>query len=909
MKESSGRPDPDALLEHVVAEEERGARAKLKIFFGFAPGVGKTYAMLESSRRLLADGIDVVVGCVETHGRPETAGLAAGLPELPRRRVEYRGVSLEELDLDAALARRPAVLLVDELAHTNAPGSRHVKRWQDVQELLDAGIDVDTTLNVQHVESLNDVVAQVTGVRVRETVPDSVLDRADEIELIDLPPDELLERLQEGKVYIPEQARHAANNFFQKGNLHALREMALRRTAEHVDEDVRAYRTTHSIGRTWATAERLLVCVGPGSQSARLVRSARRLAGGLRAPWTAVHVEVTTRNPLSESDQMQLDAQLRLAESLGADAVRLSGSSVAEAVLDFARKHNVTRILVGKPRHGRWRDLLRGSVLDALVRKSGDIDIQVLGGEKPSEPPRPFVGPSEPFDWKAYARGAFLVAISTALSALGFGLLDLPDVVMIYLLANMIVAVRYGRGASIFTAALSVLSFDFFFVPPAFTFSVSDMRYVLTFGVMFTVAVVLSTLATRLRFQEASARTREERTRALLDLSRDLGAAVDEREVAQATCRRVQTVFGRKNVILLPDESGALVPFAESEPVPLGTQEMAVAHWAYDLGQSAGHGTETLPGSRISCLPFLAGGRTFGVLAVLAEESTPTLASAERDHLEAFVQLAALTFERARFADEAKAAALRARTEELRSSLLSTVSHDLRTPLAAITGAASTLRASEARLSREERTDLLTSIGDEAERLERLVSNLLDMTRVDAGGLEMHREWVPIEEIVGSALSRLEKKLADRKVAMNLPETLPLVSVDPLLFEQVLFNLLENAVKHTPEGTPIEIAARSTVGDPKAVELEVSDRGPGFGDESPPRLFEKFARGSNAASSGVGLGLAICRGVVVAHGGTISAENRAGGGATFRIVLPLPEEPPGVADAEMEAREGEPRAT
>lgn len=888
MNEPEARPDPDSLLARVTAQEERERRAKLKIFFGFAPGVGKTFAMLESARRLRAEGVDVVAACVETHGRTETAELLEGLEILPRRRVSYRGVALEELDLDAALARRPSLILVDELAHTNAPGSRHIKRWQDVLELLETGIDVHTTLNVQHVESLNDVVAQVTSVRVRETVPDSILDRADEIELIDLPPEALLERLREGKVYIPDQARHAAGNFFRLGNLLSLRELALRRTAERVDHDVQAYRETHAIDVPWPASERLLVCLGPGPSSSRVLRAARRLATGLRAPWIVAVVEVSTRTPLSERDRGRLDENLRLAESMGAEVVRLTGARVAEALLAYARKRNVTRLLVGKPRHPRWRDLLRGSLIEELVRKSGTLDVQVIAGDDspPGGEKNPPIAPVKA--GRHYGAAALAVALATGLSAIGSGLLDSPDVVMLYLLAIMIVAVRFGRGASLFASALSVASFDFFFVPPTYTFSVEDIRYTLTFVMMFAVGFVISTLASRLRFQGESARVREERTAALLTLSRELAAAVDERSVAQTACAQIRAVFEIPAAILLPNNSGELVAVAEAGSVELGAQDLAVAHWSYDLGKNAGRGTDTLPGSRVACSPLVAGGATLGVLIVVPDPAKARLDGAQQDLLDAFARQAALAIERARLAEEAKSSALRARAEEMRSSLLSTVSHDLRSPLAAITGAATTLRDADERLGDRQRDEMLDTICEEAERLERLVGNLLDMTRLEAGGLPVKQEWVPLEEVVGSALTRTESALAGRNVTTSLPASLPLLRADPVLLEQAFVNLLENAAKHTPAGTPVEIAARA---EKDAVVVEVSDRGPGFSLAEAPRLFEKFVRGTGTRESGavpgVGLGLAICRGIVEAHGGSVTAKPREGGGATFLVTLPI----------------------
>lgn len=890
--DSEKRPDPDALLRRVTAEEERKRRAKLKIFFGFAPGVGKTFSMLESARRLAEQGVDVVVGCVETHGRRETEALVEGLEVLPRRVVSYRSARLEELDLEAALERRPRVLLVDELAHTNAPGVRHAKRYQDVLDLLDAGIEVHTTLNVQHVESLNDVVAQVTQVRVRETVPDAILDRADEIELVDLPPEELLERLREGKVYVPEQATRAARHFFQRGNLLALRELALRRTADRVDADVQAYREEHAIERTWAAAERILVCVGPSPASARVIRGARRMAAGLRAPWIAAYVETTLSAPLSPEDAERLDAHLRLAESLGGEIARLSGDRISEAILSHALKHDVTRIVVGKPTHPRLRDRLRGSLLDEIVRGSGDIDVHVISGDSAegtlaARPPR--IEPLVPT--LDYAWSVLLVVVATGFAALLRTALALPDLVVLYLAVIILVAGRFGRGPSLLAAVLSVASYDFFFVPPFYTFAVSDGRHALTFLIMFATGLFIGGQTRRIRQQEQHARERERRTAALYALSRELGSALDERRTAGILVEHMRDVFGCGVALLVPGpEAGSLRELASAGAVAIGPAEEGVAKWVLEHGRSAGRGTDTLPGARVVCLPLRARADVLGVV-LLAQPEGRTLDLGERDLLDAFIRQAALALERARLAEEAKTAALKARSEEMRSSLLSAVSHDLRTPLAVITGAATTLRDDSTTLVKPHERELLETLCEEAERLEHLVSNLLDMTRMESGGFRVQREWVPLDEIVGSALARTEPRLGGRPIETMLDEALPLLSVDPVLFEQVFVNLLENVAKYTPAGSPVEIAAR-----PAGVHavVEVRDRGPGIPRGTEERIFEKFFRGVHVGIGGVGLGLPICRSIVEAHGGTITAENRSGGGATFRILLPLLEGAPSV---------------
>ncbi|MBV8759902.1 MAG: sensor histidine kinase KdpD [Deltaproteobacteria bacterium] len=876
MSDEPERPDPDALLR-----AQAPARARLKIFFGASPGVGKTYAMLESARRQKAEGSDVVVGVVETHGRAETQALVAGLDVLPRRRVAYRGIDLDELDVDAAIARKPELILVDELAHSNAPGVRHPKRWQDVMDLLDAGIDVYTTLNVQHVESLVDAVDQITGVRVRETVPDAVLERADEIELIDLPPDELLERLAEGKVYVPDQARRAIENYFRRGNLMALRELALRRTAERVDADVQAYRREQRIRALWPTRERLLVCIGPSPASEKLVRAARRLAEGMHAPWYAVHVDVTGAPPLSADDRDRVEAHIALAESLGGEALRITGATVAAAVLAFARERNVTRIVAGKPTHSRWRDRIRGSLLDALIRGSGDIEIHVIA---PSEEPAPRAAAEPPpTQWGGYIRGTAAVTVATTIGALAGGRLDLPDDVMLYLFAIMLAALG-GRGPGLAAAALSVAAYDFFFIPPRYTLVVSDIRHLMTFAVMFTVGTALGSLVARLRHAEAASLQRERRTAALLAFTADSAAARDVADVAAAVVAHVEDALAAPTVVLAPVADGTLSALAGLQP--LAENEMAVARWAHEHGRPAGRGTDTLPAARLLAVPL---GADAGVACVQIERARRRIDLEGRRLIEAIARQAGVAIARLRLAGEAREAALRVQAEELRSSLLSTVSHDLRTPLAIITGTASELRDRTVGADRES----LDTIVDETRRLTKILENLLAITRVESGA-DVKREWVPVEEIVGAALARTESVLAGRDVAIHVDAELG-VEVDPVLTEQLLLNLLENAAKHTPAATPIEIRAlRDGVG----VAIEVSDRGPGLPPGPPEQVFAKFFRGPDTRTAGAGLGLAVCRGIAVAHGGRIEALRRDGGGATFRVWLPGGDAPRGEAPPE-----------
>lgn len=890
MQEPHDRPDPDMLLRRLQDEEQRAKRGTLKVFFGFAPGVGKTYRMLQVAHELAdVQQLDVVVGIVEDHRRADTAALVAGLELVPRRQVVYRGRTLEELDVDAILARAPKVVLIDELAHTNAPGSRHPKRWQDIEELRDAGIDVLSTLNVQHVESLNDVVAQITRVQVRETVPDSVLDRADAIELVDIAPEELLQRLKEGKVYLPDQAERAAEHFFSRGNLLALRELALRRTAQHVDEDVLAYRAEHGVSTTWAVGERLLVCVGPAPSSGRLIRAAARMAAGLRCPWVACYVESSALETMSAADRERLEVHLRVAESLGASVTRLAGQRVSEVLLVYARRNNVTRIILGKPTHSRFRDRLWGSLLDEVVRGSGDIDVHVISGEDPSDATarrEPGARAHAPLRHYGYATAvvAFTLAVAMALRIT----LDLPDLEMLFLLAVMLVAAAFGRGPSVLAAALGVACYDFFFVPPFETFHVDDRRYLLTFAMMFAVGLAMSELAARLRRQERDALGREERTAVLYALTRELAAMEVAGDIASRAARHASRVFSARTVLFAPSEAGDLQQLgAAPHDTALDVNDVVVAKWTFEHDELAGLGTDTLPGSPVLAVPLRAGQARLGVLVLVPAERRQ-LRSDQRAFLDVFARQVAAALARARLSEEAKAAAFRAKTEEMRSSLLSAVSHDLRTPLASITGAATVLR-DDLDLPGDTKLELVESIVDQAERLERLVANLLDMTRLESGGVTLRKDWVPLDEIVGSALTRLEDRLGARPVRVDIAADVPLVWVDPVLFEQLFVNLLENADKYTPPGSLIEIRAWPLG---EQVAIDFLDEGPGLPSGAEALVFEKFFRGPHPGVGGAGLGLPICKGVVEAHGGTITAESRASGGAAFHILIPNGGSPP-----------------
>jgi two-component system sensor histidine kinase KdpD len=909
------RPDPDALLAAVQAEEAKRARGRLKIFLGYAAGVGKTYAMLEAAHQRRAEGVDVVIGYVETHKRPETEGLVRGLEVIARRRIEYRGTFLEEMDFDAVLARRPRLALVDEFAHTNAPGSRHSKRYQDVQELLDSGIDVYTTLNIQHLESLNDVVAQITGVRIRETVPDTAIDDADDIEVVDLPPAELLQRLQEGKVYVPEQVARAIQRFFREGNLTALREMALRRAAERVDDQMRDYMQTRAIPGPWPAHERLMVLLGSSPLSERLIRSARRLADELNAEWFAVHVETPAIARMTIDERETIAESLRLAEELGGVPVTVRGRWPAETAIGYARKQNITKILVGKPLRSRWQEFLHGSTVDQLLRQGGSIDVYVISATAEGPPPVrvPSLRPSRPY--RRYAQSASLVLAATLLgfvldpaltsekwnlflSLLSQGTripisltgpaIEPTNLAMIYLMVVVIAAISWGRGPAIVASILSVVAFDFFFVVPYLTFAVSDTQYLLTFAALLIVGLVMSTLTSRAREQASLAQRRQEETAELYDLSRDLSSAPHLEAILQTLIRHVEDTFHREAAVFLPaaspDQSIRLA--SANRALPLDDNETAVADWVLRHGQPAGRNTDTLPAARLRYLPLKTARGVVGVLGVSGpEESSRLLTSEEWRLLEAFASQASLAIERSALEQAARQAQVLQATERLQTALLNSISHDLRTPLVSITGALSSLQEDETHLDMATRRNLVENALDEAERLNRLVGNLLSMTRLEAGAMRIAKEPCELQDVVGSALTQMEEPLAGRKVSVSIPDELPLVPMDFVLMDQVFVNLLDNAVKYSPSGAPIEVSARR---DGNNVVAEVADRGVGIPAEDLARVFDKFYRVQRPEMvGGTGLGLSICRGIVEAHGGAIEARPRPGGGTVVAVTLPL----------------------
>ncbi len=896
---SDERPDPDALLARVREDETRAKRGRLKIFFGAAAGVGKSYAMLEDARRQAADGADVVVGYVELHGRADTEALLEGLEVLPAMRIEHRGIGLREFDLDAALARHPGLILVDELAHTNVPGARHPKRWQDIEELLQAGVDVYTTVNVQHIESLNDVVAQITGVQVRETIPDGVFDRADEVELIDLPPDDLIERLREGRVYGGEKSERALKEFFRKGNLIALRQLALRATADRVDAAMREYRERHAILAPWVAGERLLVCVGPDALSERVVRAARRLALAHHAQWLAAYVETPSLQRLPQDARDRVLHTLRLAGELGAETANLSGDSVAAELIALARTRNCSKIIVGKPLTPRWRDRLKRSLVDELIRTSGAIDIYVITGEESEvsvAPPRTPVPSSK---WPAYAKGAGVVALATGICELISPYVDRTNLVMVYLLATVVTAWRFGRGPSILGAVLGVMLFDFLFVPPYYSFAVSDTQYVITFMVMLAVGLIISGLTAFGRRQAAVARHRERRTSELYALSRELAASRDLTGLGAILVHHVTATMDCEAVVLLPDADRHLqdmTNFTTRGQVrlqgsvnrfPVPGNELGIAQYAFDHQEKAGLNTSTLAGADSIYLPLNALKRCVGVLAVRPHDLRQLQVPEQMHLLEAFTSQTAVAMERVQLAEAAQAVGVEIESERMRNAVLSSISHDFRTPLATIIGAASTLLENEsAPIDGVRRRTLLRGVLDEAQRMNRLMANLLDLTRWSAGRIALKLEWVSIGELVGAVLARLDDALAGRDVKVDAADPLPLVRCDEVLIAQVLTNLVENAIRHTPPGTAISIHAETSNGELK---VRVRDHGPGLPPGEETRVFDKFHRvHAEEAQSGFGLGLSICKYIVEAHGGRISASNAADGGAEFRFTLPMP---------------------
>lgn len=887
----SKRPDPDVLLAQMISERVRGARGRLKIFFGACPGVGKTYAMLTAARHLQAQGVDVVIGIVESHGRAETEALVAGLECLPRRAYNHRNQWLEEFDLDAALARRPGVLLVDELAHSNVAQSRHVKRWQDVEELLSAGINVYTTVNVQHFDSMCEVVGGITGIRITETLPDRLFDEADEVQLVDLPPEELLQRLQDGKVYVAQQAERAIKGFFRKGNLLALRELALRRTADRVDEDVTAYRRERAVEPVWPTQDSLLVCIGGQPGSEKLVRKTARLAAQLNSRWHALYVETPALERLSDTQRHAILNVLKLAGELGAKTAVLPGADAAEVVLGYARANNLAKIIIGRTRLRRdWRRWLRAvSFAERLSALAPDLDVIITDGQDarartlaPVEAEQ-----STPIPWLGYALATLAVMLVTALATPLRERIDSANIVMLFLLAVLFAAFKLGRGPAIFSSFLSLAAFDFFFVPPLFSFAISDVEYLITFAVMLTVALITANLTANLRFQARVAESRERRMRALYELAHELSSVLTIEPITAIGDRFVASLFGVRAVLLLPNDEELLQEPSLPEGVTL-MPDIGIAQWVFDHDEQAGCGTDTLPSAAHLYVPLRGTTRTRGVLVLEPRGKQWMLVPEQTRLLETFAALVGIAVERVHYIAIAQEALVRMESERLRHSLLASLSHDLRTPLTALVGLADALMLVKPVLTGSH-LEFASALRAQALRTNAQVNNVLEMARLQAGRVRLRQEWQPLEDVVGAALQTSSLALSQHHVEIELADNLPLLSMDAVLMERVLCNILENAAKYAPANTEIQLTA---IVSGSQVVITVADQGPGLPAGMAHRIFEKFTRGDDESSvPGVGLGLAIVRAIMEAHGGQVSAENRPTGGAIFHLQLPVGEAP------------------
>ena len=887
------RPSPEALLE--TARREEGRFGKLRIFVGAAPGVGKTYEMLLQAHARKKDGYDVVVGAVETHGRKETETLLEGLEVIPRRRIEYRGQWLEEMDLDAIIARRPQIVLVDELAHSNVAGGRHPKRYLDVEELLSHGIDVYSAVNIQHIDSLNDVVAQITHVRVRETVPDSIFDRADAVELVDLTPDDLIQRLKEGKVYVPKQAERALEHFFSPANLTALRELALRRTAERVDEQLLTQMQAGAISGPWAAGERILVCISEDPRAAGLVRYAKRLADRLHGPWTALYVESPRSLQYTEEERDRIADTLRLAETLEGEAVTMpsAGRRIADDVIGYAESHNVTHIIIGKSSRSRWFEILHGSVVHDLVRRSGNISVHVIAGDAVAGEPIPKKTLRTADDAAAFDLGQYVVALAVIAVALGVGeaiqpWLGVENVDLVFLTAVVGVAVRYGLWPSLVASIAASLCYNFFFLPPIYTFTITDPTNVAAFFFFIVMAVIVSNVAARVRTQAVAAMSRARTTESLYLFSRKLAGAGTLDDVLWAAAYQTASMLEVRVVLLLPEDDSIVVKAGYPPEDTLDAADLAAAKWTWQSNQPAGRGSATLPGAKRLFLPMHTGRGAVGVVGLDGDKSGPLLTPDQRRLLDALMDQTALAIERVRLVDDLEGARRAAETDRLRSALLTSISHDLKTPLAAVLGAAGTLRSLSKDLDERAKADLVATITDEAERLNRFIANLLDMTKLESGAIVPNADMHDLGEIVGSALERASKILAQHRVEVDLAKDLPMVRIDPVLFEQVLFNLLDNAAKYAPVDTTVRIQSWRDGG---SVGLQVLDEGDGIPPGELENIFDKFyrVRKIDQVRAGTGLGLAISRGFIEAMHGTISAANRTDRtGAIFTVRLPVP---------------------
>ncbi len=879
------RPNPDALLAEIQREEKAAKRGRLKIFFGMCPGVGKTYAMLEAARQRKAEGADIVIGIVETHGRAETEALLAGLDIVPRKAQEHRGITITEMDIDALLARRPQLVLVDELAHTNAPGSRHPKRFQDVVELLDAGMDVYSTLNVQHLESRFDVVRQFTGVSVQETVPDSIVDQAGEIELVDLTPEQLRKRLADGKVYMGARAATAAENFFRGENLTALREMALRYTAERVDQELRDVMRARRIGSRRTSAQRLAVAVGPSPYSAPLIRWTRRIAAAMDAPWLAIYVE--TSRPLDEAQKTRLTKNLSLARQLGAEVVMTTGDDVATALVEAAREQNVTQIVVGKPLgHPLWEWLKGGSLSSRVIRRSGGMDVHVLSSEKTEPQPRP--APAAQMRgqnlWRDCAWGLGMVAAVTAICWSLQRWIGYQSVSLVYLLTVVLMALVLNRWASLLAAALSAVLWDYIFIPPVFTFRIGTFHDAMMFATYFIVAVSMGHITNRLHVRELAERKRRQRTLSLNRLLESVSASTSLNDGLRRAIAEVDALFQTHCAVLLSSPDGKLTttPHPASTLLP-NEKQIGVANWAFDREQIAGRFTDTLPDATSLYIPLQTSKGRLGVLGVNMEQRK-TLTLDERELLETFAAQIAALIERYRLMEDAALARLTEESERLYRTLLDSVSHELKTPLAVIETATEGMTSQCQNALPSQGRMFLEEIRRANNRLRITVSNLLDMTRIEAGRVPLNLEWFDVADLFQSASERVKSEVTPERIEISVPADMPSVRLDFLMMEQALANLLTNAAAYSPAGSPIRMSAELDKG---TLALRVTDQGIGLAPGEETRVFQKFYRGAQSKPGGTGLGLSIVRGFARAHRGDVSAENNAAGGATFTIRLPV----------------------
>ena len=878
------RPSPEALL----AEAKLETRGRLKIFLGASPGVGKTYAMLQAAQDRLKEQSDVIIGVVETHGRKETEELVKGLEIIPLKTVDYRGRIFQEMDLEAIIQRRPTIVLVDELAHTNVPGCSHVKRYQDVEDILNAGINVYSTLNIQHLESLNDIVERITSVKVRETLPDSVLADADEIELIDLSPEDLLKRMAEGKVYVPEQAKRAIQNFFSPGNLTALREMALRHAAERVDAQMVNYMRAHAISGPWPARERILVCVGDDSAGARLIRVAKRVAERRDAPWVAVYVETHRHLSLSEQDKDRIDHAMRLAEQLGAETVTLQGEDVSQEILTYAKEHNCTMLVVGRPHKRGWKNLLGVSKTDQLLSRCAAYDVLLIGDDDSEAIPSDIQHRKikEATNWLSYFLSGFGVALATGIGFFIGQWLPVANISVGFLIVVMLVAMRLGRGPAIFASISSFLAFNFFFGEPRFSFSLTDTHFILTIFFFLAAAILVSNLASRAQNQVETSKLSARRTSNLYEFSRKIAAAVTKDDVFWAVVHHVAATIHGKSLILQNVEGRLQIAAGYPPEDQISDKDAAAADWAWTNGRKAGRGSTTLPTSEWLFLPLKTAHGSVGVLGIQME-GQEFMAPDESRLLEALADQAAVAIERTSLVADVEAARLATETGRLRSALLSSLSHDLRTPLVSILGAATSLIEYQTKLSATDRLELSQTILDESERLNRFVQNLLDMTKLESGALKPKIDWVELRDVISAALEKAHKLLKRRQVRVDIDPDSPLMCIDPILIEQVFFNLIDNACKYSPQGSTITIWSR--VRDQQIL-IEVCDQGEGIAEPDRERIFDMFYRvyHTDKQTAGTGLGLAICRGIIEAHQGKIkAAPGLNGAGACIVITFPL----------------------